>query len=352
MIKNENQYLHEHIVSDMEAGIDHFYIYDDNSDVPVEEYLKNNCSELLDYCTITVVDDSYNDPNYYRQSVVYNKFLEKYSDETNWCSFTDTDEIWSGDLKKFCKEAEESGIYRLFVPWTVHGCNGHIYRNEDSLKDRFIKSEINLNDWCIDRPGSANMFFGKSIIYCDWELNKNYHYVIHTILPNVIDPETGLYKNPLFFENSESDYWSDIVKKYKNSEFRLDVTLHHYFYRSFEDFLIKISRGYKHSLTVNEDDSWLKHWTSLNRLFMLNNLDPISPDIKALLKKYEIEYVSMKRDPADYTVSYSDLVENPDSPKVKKYKRIVERLNKKYNNEHTNNRNIGIHREESSKENN
>ena len=54
MIKNENQYLHEHIVSDMEAGIDHFYIFDDKSDIPVEKFLSDNHPELLQYCTITV----------------------------------------------------------------------------------------------------------------------------------------------------------------------------------------------------------------------------------------------------------------------------------------------------------
>lgn len=359
MIKNENQYLHEHIVSDMEAGIDHFYIYDDRSDVPVEEYLKNNYPELLDYCTITVVDDSWINPIYdEKQRSIYNRFLDDYGDETVWCSITDTDEIWEGDLKKFCKEAEESGVYRIFVPWTIHGCNGHIFNdgNPFSLKERFVDSVISLIDFPLNKLQELNMYCGKSIVYCDKELNKGYHLTVHVIIPSIYEKENLIKIDDDWVSKTDYDYWSDIVNKYKTSDFRLNVTLHHYFFRSVEEYLVKMLRGYKHISHIVRDNNflvkWEKEWSNLDRFFHLNNLDPNNPDIQFLLKKYNVEFVSVYRHPSDYTVSYSDLVENPDSSKVKKYKRIVERLNKKYNNEHTNNRNIGIYREESSKENN
>ena len=42
LIKNENRYLHEHIINNVRAGIDFFYIYDNNSDEPVKQFLQKN----------------------------------------------------------------------------------------------------------------------------------------------------------------------------------------------------------------------------------------------------------------------------------------------------------------------
>ena len=52
IIKNENQRLIEHLKDNAQSGIEHFYIYDNESDVSVETFLKNNAPELLSKCTI------------------------------------------------------------------------------------------------------------------------------------------------------------------------------------------------------------------------------------------------------------------------------------------------------------
>ena len=341
MIKNENQYLHEHIVSDMEAGIDHFYIYDDRSDIPVEKYLKDNYPELLEFCTITVVDESKLDQTILekkgRQVAVYNNWLNTYSEDTVWVSVTDTDEIWEGDLKSFLKKNENE--IAVFVPWIIHGANGHLYRDYTSLRDAFKSNIISYNDFDDEDPyiSMNNCFYyrGKSIYNCDQFL-KNGKYIIdiHNITRK--DNIEGPRNNSLYVN---IDYWTDVTKSYYEGNQTLDISLHHYFFKSLEDFLMKINRSYAHVSTPanslyskNSDlSTWVSNWVGLDRFFDMNHISPFDPEVKALLEKYNIEYVSKYRNPEDYTLSVTELMSNPKSDKAKHLSRILKTIKEQRN---------------------
>jgi len=103
IIKNENQYLLEHIRDNVQAGIEHFYIYDNLSDKPVEEFLKENSSDLLNICTIEIFQED----NKEMQEHCYAKFLNDHRNDTQWVTFTDTDEIYEGDLLSLCHQNED-----------------------------------------------------------------------------------------------------------------------------------------------------------------------------------------------------------------------------------------------------
>ena len=50
IIRDENQYLTEHLISGIQAGIEHFFIYDNMSKESVADYLHD--TELSNYCTV------------------------------------------------------------------------------------------------------------------------------------------------------------------------------------------------------------------------------------------------------------------------------------------------------------
>lgn len=52
LIKDENRYLLEHLAYNAAAGIDHFFIYDNMSRVPVADFLRENAREFLNICTV------------------------------------------------------------------------------------------------------------------------------------------------------------------------------------------------------------------------------------------------------------------------------------------------------------
>lgn len=336
MIKNENQYLHEHIVSDVEAGIDHFYIYDDKSDVPVKEYLKNNYPELLQYCTITIVDENFPEIGVFKnkQIRIYRHVLENYRSETVWVSFTDTDEIWEGDLKKFLKERE--GQPSVFVPWVIHGSNGHVEKTGKTLKENFYDDVIPTSEFkgCKGDDFRDSMFVGKTVSQCDKLVELGLYSDIHATLP--LDALKLLHVSK--FNDTEFDYWTapviDLVKYGKEPE----VKLHHYLYKSFEELLEKRLRGYAHLIDSRPNSSnteegvkiWAeKEWLDLDKYFDLNpEIRCDDEKVSELFYKFGINSRAFyKQSPINLTDSFIE--SNPESPLVRKHKLIVAKLNKR-----------------------
>jgi hypothetical protein len=338
MIKNENQYLHEHIVSDMEAGIDHFYIYDDESDVPVKEYLKNNYPELLEFCTITVVtkESGIADLLGNKQISCYRHALLTFGGETVWMSYTDTDEIYEGDLKKYLKEREDR--HSVFIPWILHGSNGHIFMNDKTLKENYYDSVIKLDDF--RRLKGINyfdfMFLGKTISQCDKLKELNLYSDVHITLPL---SEIENY-NRWELNETEFDYWTLPVKEVVVEEKEPEIKLHHYFYRSFEELLKKKARGYTHLIekkskprngnTKEGVEKWAdRDWLDFDKYFDLN------PDVKydnegvsELFYQYGINHKAYyKQKPA--IITHSFLQSNPKSPEAEKHRLIIAKLNRR-----------------------
>jgi hypothetical protein len=47
LIKGENRYLLEHLAYNAAAGVEHFFIYDNLSDTPVADFLRENARDCL-----------------------------------------------------------------------------------------------------------------------------------------------------------------------------------------------------------------------------------------------------------------------------------------------------------------
>lgn len=248
VIKNESQYLYEHITDNMKAGIEHFYIYDDGSDSPVEEYLKNNYPELTQYCTFNNVNEKYWNPEFERQTNVYSDFLRTYGPETKWCAFTDTDEIWEGDVPEFLKKNEDKPGF--IFNGLVHGANGHVWENGKSMKENYYDHIV------------TRWSYKKLIVQPELVERQQAHIVVfkdHS-LEAVYPPEC-------------------------------DITLHHYFYRSLEEFIKKIFRG-----SVNE-----KLVIQMWMFFIDNKLG--QEDVDEVFRKYKVNM--MTHSPNGHNTPYS-----------------------------------------------
>ena len=226
LIKNENQYLLEHLRDNVQAGIEHFYIYDNNSDVSVESFL-SDYPELQKLCTIEIFPDTEN-----KQIDCYKHFLDTHRNDSIYCAFVDTDEMFEGDLKELLKTERTVYTFRSIT----HGSNGKAFYEDKTLKERFYTDTKPL-----------------------------FSYVKNIV--KLSDLITQLPHESICINNDKC-----IVS-------RKDVKLHHYYYKSFEEFLWKIKRGVIQKKTVR-----------ILKYFFTNNNNLLSEkDIKAVLNKYNVD---------------------------------------------------------------
>ena len=121
IIKNENEYLGEWLHHHKQLGIDHFYIYDNQSDVPVSEYLLK--SGILPTANIDVL--VWEDNAIGSQMRAYVDCARKNQDY-NYIGFLDTDEFYMSrsmdikrdfwDIEKVYGKNDALGFY-----WRLYG---------------------------------------------------------------------------------------------------------------------------------------------------------------------------------------------------------------------------------------
>jgi Glycosyltransferase family 92 len=90
IIKDENEYLQEWMDYHRKVGVSHFYIYDNNSKVPLSEFLKNEKD-------VTVIEWPYTQIG--SQNFAYEHCFKTYKNEVDKIAFIDTDEFISFDPK-------------------------------------------------------------------------------------------------------------------------------------------------------------------------------------------------------------------------------------------------------------
>lgn len=233
IIRDENQYLTEHLISGIQAGIEHFFIYDNMSKESVADYLHG--TELSNYCTVEKFPST--DRTQYD---CYKKFTKDHKKDTKWCAFIDTDEMFEGSLVDFCKKNEDFICLRF--QQIMHGANNQAYLDySKTLKERFSDHVI------------TDFFYYKCVVQMEYLLAQVPHFsYVHS------------KKIPM-------KKWLKIIPK-TNKE----CQLHHYFFKSFEEWLKKSLRGNVLSITGH----------SVKNFFKYNTIS--DEDRDSLLKKYGV----------------------------------------------------------------
>lgn len=143
IVKNEAPYIEEWIAFHVIKGVQHFFIYDNESTDGTLEILKR--FEKQHFLTVETIKGKA------QQFPAYEKFLQDHSDKTRWAAFIDCDEFLFADKKlpDFLREYEDYGA--LAVNWILYGSKdsgGELvierFRHRDKDVNPHVKSIVQL----------------------------------------------------------------------------------------------------------------------------------------------------------------------------------------------------------------
>lgn len=129
--KNEAKYIQEWLEYNLIMGVEHFYLYNNESTDNWQEVLDSYMQDGL----VTVIDW----PERPVQPACYNHFLSVYGDNIHWAAFIDCDEfIAVKDRSSIRAVLDEYEPYAgLACSWTCFGPNGHVEPPEGLLIDNY-----------------------------------------------------------------------------------------------------------------------------------------------------------------------------------------------------------------------
>jgi hypothetical protein len=140
IIKNERN-LEEFIMYYRILGVEHFYIYDNESSMPISKRLSHSYFKKI--CTIIPF------PGKIQQLNAYNNCLKHHGHETNWLIVVDGDEFICPKNKKhfslrdFLKEYK--GYHAIGINWVMFGSSFHEKKQDGFIIDNFRHCENHQN---------------------------------------------------------------------------------------------------------------------------------------------------------------------------------------------------------------
>lgn len=215
ILKNEGHYLPEWIEYHLLRGVEHFYLYDnnstDNSNEVLRPYINEGKVELTRW------------PMHPGQIAAYNHCISLRKNESKWIAFIDGDEFIAPTqsnhtIPEVLSEFEDYN--GLAVNWVIFGSNGKKEKLHNELQIEAFTKRSPI-DFAVNRQF-------KSIV--------NPRRVVESVNPhyfNFLDQKTVVTENrePIL-EDALSDKVS--VKK---------IRIHHYMTRTEEDLYEKLNRG-------------------------------------------------------------------------------------------------------------
>lgn len=209
LFKNEGRFLKEWLDFHIAVGVDHFYMYNNNSDDNyldvLKDYMEDGIVELIDW------------PQKFPQMPAYKDCFAKAKNETKWLGYIDIDEFvcpkYEISIKDWLKKY--SNYPSVLMYWKSFGTGGHLLHNDNQyVIEQYTNSFEKLMD------------MGKLFINTDFNFNRftNPHLIsatislfgIHIYIPPINEYKKfvcfGLHRVPFFF-NKEitiqlNHYWS------------------------------------------------------------------------------------------------------------------------------------------------
>jgi hypothetical protein len=138
--KDENCYLPEWIAYHRKVGVEHFFIYDHESAVPLAHTLAREIAEGV--VSVTRVTGRA------QQFPAYRHCLEHFGKQSKWIGFIDMDEFVvpkeTRDLRQLLAKFEQFG--GLGVNWLIFGSSGLLTRPESQLRSFVKRTENSATD--------------------------------------------------------------------------------------------------------------------------------------------------------------------------------------------------------------
>jgi hypothetical protein len=281
IIKDED-YLEEFIIFHYLQGVQHFFIYDNESKIPLIKRLNHYFYKKL--CTI--IDF----PGKVKQMLAYNHCLINYGKDTKWMAFIDGDEfILPKNDKKlidFLKYYESYSA--IAINWIIFGSNFNDYKKNGLLLENYTlcNNKIDGHFKTICKPNDV-----KEI--------TNPHFLI---LKETNNGYVDCKKNILNLEQPFNfNYTTDIIQ------------INHYWGKSYQELKTKIEKGradntekrkmlheYHDYYNDKEDKFIIKYVPKIRKILNFINSSPhiykiLNPDLNKYfgnnLQKYVKHYV-------------------------------------------------------------
>ena len=162
MAKDEDHIINEWIIHNILLGIDHIYIYDDNSKIPISQITNTLPNWISDKITIYSLEENdstffhenfinsiyYDEQIYekykeYKQIYFMNYFLKNHRNISEWCLFCDCDEfLYLNDNVNICDLLKTYDNYNIiYIPWLMYGSSYHIDQPKGLIMENFTYHE-------------------------------------------------------------------------------------------------------------------------------------------------------------------------------------------------------------------
>lgn len=216
IFKDEAPFLEEWIIYHKLIGVEHFYLYNNNSSDNYKEAIDKFIEEGL----VTLIEWPYEQG----QISAYRHFYENYRNQTQWFSFLDIDEFFcpkrDASLLAWIKKRDKYPV--VLVYWKMFGTGGQLFHDYNKpVLEQYINAWDNLYK-C-----------GKCLINSDYEIanfeiGSRVHHATRTYPINKI-------KFPILpvdqFGNTQYDaYGSECISSYLSKS--ADIQINHYWSKS------------------------------------------------------------------------------------------------------------------------
>ena len=206
IVKNEKEYIREYIRFYRMNGVEHFYLYDNESDIPLAEVL----AEFIDVCTIVPISGEK------QQIAAYNHFVLNFSKETEWVAVFDIDEFVM---------PKQHATFRDFVL--------DVGRKADCISINWV---IFGNGPHIAKPANGGVV--ENYLYSEGRQHKNVKSVVRT-------KAIRKFRHPHFPELKWFSKHINALGNPMSGAENLEETTHviqlnHYFTKSLEEFEVKL----------------------------------------------------------------------------------------------------------------
>ncbi|MDR2161244.1 MAG: glycosyltransferase family 92 protein [Desulfovibrio sp.] len=206
--KDENLYITEWVEYHLCLGFEHIYVYDNNSRIS----LRKTLAKYIDNGFITIIDFQLKVD---QQRLAYIDCIKQFGHTTKWMAFIDIDEFFVPKIYDDIRDILDN--YRKFgglaVHWKIFGSNGYRKRPKGNIINNYT-TVVNYNTHI------------KSIVQTVY-------------IAGVSNPHSFIYKDGYYCVNE------DMIPVMSHHSYHTSKTIqiNHYYYKSFEEFKIKIERG-------------------------------------------------------------------------------------------------------------
>lgn len=237
IFKNEAPYMTEWLEYYILLGVDHFYMYNNNSTDEYQKILK----PYIDKGIVTLVEW----PDVPGQISAYKNWYEKFREETNWCSFLDLDEFLCPTMDISLKDwLEKHNKYPLYaIYWRVFGTSGKMLPEKNKL---VIEQYTN----CWDKNASAT----KIIYNTDYDIERFFSSMMHKFNVKYM----GLSIPPINTYGYFINHW----EIHRTGRRKTDIQCNHYWSKSYSEYQEKHNRGdavWNNGISVRTREMFLWH---------------------------------------------------------------------------------------------